>query len=244
MASKRCGILAVPCQTQLLLGNFAFCPTEPWPVFQVPAKQGSLHLANKSVKIDEIRRKKRLRASLAEACCFGVWVWSSSVRAFAASDLTTAASSFETQEAVPTTSARCFFRYRDRLKDRVAMQQQAVCVPVLPQLVLSLKASGMLRALQNGVVGVLLVTFSILLRVIHAMIPGMAIVLVCYAIYRLTKANAWNRRTVFLLTLAMLLTYGLIRIGTKMGQPAALLSRSAKHVVPKHSQVHAGYVEG
>ena len=50
------------------------------------------------------------------------------------------------------------------------------------------------------------------------MIPGMAIVLVCYTIYRLTKANAWNRRTALLLTLALLLTYGLIRIGSKMGQ--------------------------
>eukprot|EP00439_Symbiodinium_sp_Y106_P079041 s643_g17.t2 len=79
-------------------------------------------------------------------------------------------------------------------------------------------ASSTLSALQNGVAGVLLVTFGILLRVIHTMIPGMAVVLVCYTIYRLTKANAWNRRTALLLTLALLLTYSLIRIGSKMDQ--------------------------
>lgn len=110
------------------------------------------------------------------ACCLGVWAWSSCGQLFAASDLSGAASSFETQ------------------------------------------ASNTLSALQNGVAGVLLVTFGILIRVIHTMIPGMAIVLVCYTIYRLTKANAWNRRTALLLTLALLLTYGLIRIGSKMGQ--------------------------
>ena len=77
----------------------------------------------------------------------------------------------------------------------------------------------MLAALQNGVATVLLIIFSILVRLIHAMIPGMAIALVCYTAYRLTKSNAWSRRTVFLLTLAVFLTYGLIRLGSKMGQP-------------------------
>jgi len=83
------------------------------------------------------------------------------------------------------------------------------------------QASNMLSSLQNGVAGVLAVGFGFLIRLIHATIPGIAIALIFWTIYRLTRAGAkaWTPRTFLGLAVAGGLTYGLIRLGGGAQQP-------------------------
>ncbi|CAK9048485.1 unnamed protein product [Durusdinium trenchii] len=91
------------------------------------------------------------------------------------------------------------------------------------------QASNLLSSLQSGVGHVLLFTSVTFVQLIVRMIPGLAVLMLGYAGYRIYSTGSFNKSTVLGLVVALGLTYGLIRLGQRFGPGAvrAPLARDA-----------------
>lgn len=102
------------------------------------------------------------------------------------------------------------------------------------------KASDMLASLQRGVAGVLAVTSVALVNVIVMIIPGLAVLLLGWAGYRIYSTGSYNYRTFLGLGIALGLTYGLICLGERFQSPDSASAATASATDAQGQPVRSG----
>eukprot|EP00435_Cladocopium_sp_Y103_P013925 s3427_g3.t1 len=110
------------------------------------------------------------------------------------------------------------------------------------------KASDMLTSLQRGVAGVLAVTSVALVNLIVMIIPGLAVLLLGWAGYRIYTTGSYNYRTFLGLGIALGLprlefgglTYGLICLGERFQSPDSATTATASATDAQGQLVRSG----
>lgn len=102
------------------------------------------------------------------------------------------------------------------------------------------KASDMLASLQRGVAGVLAVTSVALVNLIVMIIPGLAVLLLGWAGYRIYSTGSYNYRTFLGLGIALGLTYGLICLGERFRSPDSATAATASATDAQGQLVRSG----
>lgn len=98
----------------------------------------------------------------------------------------------------------------------------------------------MLASLQRGVAGVLAVTSVALVNLIVMIIPGLAVLLLGWAGYRIYSTGSYNYRTFLGLGIALGLTYGLICLGERFRSPDSATAATASATDAQGQLVRSG----
>lgn len=102
------------------------------------------------------------------------------------------------------------------------------------------KVSSLLASLQTGVGGVLLLTSALLVRLIVMLIPGLAVLMLCWAGYRIYTTGSYNYRTFLGLGIALGLTCGLIYLGERFGTPPNAAQAELKAIDDQGTGIRSG----